>query len=56
VIETDGVTWVEVATGRRSWSEAVDSGAIRVSGNRTDLSAYLPLPGYANRSGADADG
>lgn len=43
VIETDAETWLALATGRTSWREAVDGGGVRASGERTDLSAYLPL-------------
>lgn len=43
VVETDPVTWVEVATGRLDWQQAVTDGRISVSGGRADLSAYLPL-------------
>lgn len=43
VVETDPETWLAVATGRLAWLEAVDSGRVRASGERTDLSAYLPL-------------
>ncbi len=43
VVETDAETWLAVATGRTSWAEAVESGRVRASGERTDLSAYLPL-------------
>jgi Bacterial SCP ortholog len=43
VVETDPVTWIEVATGRKSWREAVTTGKIQVSGVRADLSVYLPL-------------
>ena len=43
VVETDPATWLEIATGRKSWHEAVSSGKIRASGVRADLSAYLPL-------------
>ncbi|MGC4807973.1 sterol carrier family protein [Micromonospora sp. DT233] len=43
VVELDPATWLELATGRRSWSEAVAEGRVRVSGARADLSAYLPL-------------
>jgi hypothetical protein len=47
VVETDAVTWVNVATGRRSWDEALAEGVIRVSGIRADLSPHLPLPSYS---------
>ncbi len=43
VVETDGETWLAVATGRMTWAEALASGAVLASGERTDLSAYLPL-------------
>jgi hypothetical protein len=43
VIETDPLTWIRLATGRLGWPEAVRSGAVRASGSRADLSAYLPL-------------
>jgi hypothetical protein len=43
VIETDAQTWLEVATGERDWQAAWDSGSLRVSGHRADLTAYLPL-------------
>ncbi|MEV8510861.1 sterol carrier family protein [Dactylosporangium sp. NPDC051484] len=43
VVETDPTTWIEIATGRKSWHEAVIAGKIRASGVRADLSAYLPL-------------
>ncbi|QZY28846.1 sterol carrier family protein [Nocardioides coralli] len=43
VVETDPATWVELATGRLAWGDAVAAGRVRASGERTDLSAYLPL-------------
>jgi len=43
VIETDPITWLEIATGRTAWHEAVSSGRVRASGVRADLSQYLPL-------------
>jgi Bacterial SCP ortholog len=43
VVETDPGTWIAVATGVLSWTDAVDRGLIRASGERTDLSEYLPL-------------
>lgn len=43
VVETDAATWLALATGRLSWEEGVDSGALHASGERCDLSAYLPL-------------
>lgn len=43
VVEMDPLTWVLLATGRVLWAEGVDSGSIRASGNRADISGYLPL-------------
>ena len=43
VIETDAETWLAVATGRTTWVDAVQSGKVVASGERTDLSPYLPL-------------
>jgi uncharacterized protein (TIGR03083 family) len=43
VVESDAVTWLELATGRVTWSEAVDSGRVQASGERADLSSLLPL-------------
>lgn len=43
VIETDADTWLAVATGRTTWGEALDSGKVAASGERTDLTPYLPL-------------
>lgn len=43
VIETDGATWLALATGRIDWFSAVGSGAVRASGRRADLANYLPL-------------
>ena len=43
VVETDPATWFRLATGRLGWAEAVETGAVRASGARADLSAYLPL-------------
>lgn len=42
-VETDPVTWVEVATGRVLWDRAVSEGRVTVSGSRADLSSYLPI-------------
>jgi hypothetical protein len=43
VVETDPVTWVLLAAGRTGWADAVGSGAVRASGPRADLGAYLPV-------------
>lgn len=43
VVETDAKTWLDLATGALSWTEAEESGSVRASGERADLSPYLPL-------------
>ena len=43
VVETDAETWLAVATGRTTWGAALHSGKVVASGERTDLSPYLPL-------------
>ncbi|WP_338749841.1 sterol carrier family protein [Janibacter alittae] len=50
VVETDPQTWLALAVGDRTWSDAVDEGSVLVSGQRTDLSAYLPLSGEGSRA------
>jgi hypothetical protein len=45
VVETDAETWLALATGTSSWDEADRAGRLRASGERADLSAYLPLTG-----------
>ncbi len=43
VVETDAATWLALATGAETWAEAVGRGAVRASGVRADVSAWLPL-------------
>jgi hypothetical protein len=43
VVETDAATWLRLATGATSWARAVADGRVSASGNRADLSTYLPL-------------
>ena len=43
VVETDAPTWLALATGRLTWQDALAGGALQASGERCDLSAYLPL-------------
>jgi hypothetical protein len=43
VVETDAMTWLDLAAGRLDWPSAVAAGRIRASGQRADISAYLPL-------------
>jgi len=39
------VPFVEVCAGRLTWNDAVGNGSFRASGERADLSAYVPLIG-----------
>ena len=43
VVECDAATWLRLATGSLTWADAIASGRLRASGERSDLSAYLPL-------------
>ncbi len=43
VVETDPETWLRLARGELGWDEAVASGRLRASGERSDLSPWLPL-------------
>ncbi|MCW2793996.1 MAG: hypothetical protein JWO76_3094 [Nocardioides sp.] len=43
VVEMDGPTWVALATGELTWAEAESTGRVRASGERADLTPYLPL-------------
>jgi uncharacterized protein (TIGR03083 family) len=45
VVEADPEAFVEVCSGRISWSNATGRGTVRASGDRADLSPYLPLIG-----------
>jgi hypothetical protein len=43
VVEMDAGTWVALATGALTWQEAERAGRVRASGERADLTPYLPL-------------
>jgi hypothetical protein len=43
VVETDALTWLQLVTGVLDFGAAVDSGRVRASGTRADLSALLPM-------------
>lgn len=43
VVEMTPLTWLELGTGRTTWAVALSDGRIQASGNRADLSPYLPL-------------
>ncbi|WP_121254597.1 sterol carrier family protein [Nocardioides ferulae] len=43
VVETDAGTLIGLATGELAWVDAEAAGLLRASGERADLSPYLPL-------------
>lgn len=43
VVETDARTFIALAGGELTWAEAVEQGRVSASGERTDLTSYLPL-------------
>ena len=43
VIEMPAEMWIDLALGRITWSEARLTGKVRASGERTDLTALLPV-------------
>jgi hypothetical protein len=43
VIETDPRSWLELATGRLSWTDAVAAGRVTASGSRADIAGLLPV-------------
>lgn len=43
VVETDPETWLAIATGQLTWADAKASGRLQASGERSDLSEWLPL-------------
>ena len=43
VIEMDAPTWLGLATGGLTWEQAKAAGRIRASGERADLTQWLPL-------------
>ncbi len=43
VVETDPVTWLSLATGELDWAAALAAGRLVASGQRSDISSYLPV-------------
>ena len=43
VVEMDAQTWFALATGELTWEEATYAGRVSASGERSDLSPWLPL-------------
>jgi hypothetical protein len=55
VVEMDAATWLDLATGRVAWSQALAEGRISASGLRADLSEHLPIrPAASDRGRMDA--
>jgi hypothetical protein len=54
VVETDPATWARLACGDLSWGEACRSGRVVASGERSDLSALLPLDAASAQVPLDA--
>lgn len=48
VIEMAAPVWLALVDGSRSWAEVLASGEVSVSGERADLSPFLPLEGSAS--------
>ena len=43
VVEMDADTWIAIARGELDWATAEAEGRVRASGERADLTPYLPL-------------
>ena len=43
VVEMDAATWLALSVGDLAWDDARSAGRIRASGERADLSEWLPL-------------
>ncbi|MDJ0333813.1 sterol carrier family protein [Salinibacterium sp. G-O1] len=43
VVEMDAATWLALATGALAWADAVRAGRVAASGQRADLTDYLPI-------------
>jgi hypothetical protein len=43
VVEMDATTWVALATGELSWTDARAGARVHASGSRADLSTLVPL-------------
>ena len=49
VVETDPQTWLALATGDLTWDEALAEGRVHASGERADLTPWLPLQATRRR-------
>lgn len=43
LVECDADTWLALVRGELTWADAVAAGRVDASGERSDLSAWLPL-------------
>lgn len=43
VVETDATTWLLLCAGRITWEQARNEGRVLASGERSDLTPWLPL-------------
>ena len=43
VVETDQISWLELALGKSSFDELAASGKLTASGNRSDLAGLFPI-------------
>jgi hypothetical protein len=43
VVEMDAATWLDLATGRLSWAAGIAAARIHASGQRADLTGYVPV-------------
>ncbi|SDY83875.1 sterol carrier family protein [Herbiconiux ginsengi] len=46
VVEMDARTWLELATGVLTWPDGIAAARIHASGQRADLTGYVPLAGF----------
>ena len=46
VVEMDARTWLDLATGVLSWRDGIAAARIHASGQRADLTGYVPLAGF----------
>lgn len=49
VVETDPATWLALVAGDLTWQDAVGQARVRASGERADLSPWLPLAAARRR-------
>jgi hypothetical protein len=43
VVECDAPTWLALVRGELTWADAMAAGRVEASGERSDLSEWLPL-------------